>query len=141
MQRGNRHRTVSQGRTITEADLVAWSGLVHDFTPLHSDAELAETLMFGQRIAHGSIALNLSVGLLFPGNADWLAGRVSRGWRSIRFTKPVLIGDTLTCFREIDTAAEDENGRFVETERVEVRNQHGELVMTGYELFAGEEQS
>jgi acyl dehydratase len=29
----------SQGRTITDADVLTWAGLVQDFTQLHVDAE------------------------------------------------------------------------------------------------------
>ena len=55
----------SQGRTISEADILTWAGLVHDFTTLHVDAETAASLFFGERIAPGSIAWSLSVGLFF----------------------------------------------------------------------------
>ena len=64
---------VSQVRTITEADLVTWSGLVHDFTSLHVDVELMKESTFGQRIAHGHIAFNLSIKLFFPTQRNWCA--------------------------------------------------------------------
>lgn len=61
----------SAGRTITDADIRVWAGLVHDFTSLHVDTELMRHSAFGRPIAHGYVALNLSIGLFFPEHADW----------------------------------------------------------------------
>src|SRR5258705_13022028 len=101
----------SRARTITEADLLAWSGLVHDFTSLHVDAEMMKESVFGERIAHGYIAFCLSVGLFFPTQRDWYAPTAevtTQAWTNVRFTAPVRIGDTLRCRRtvaEIEPAA------------------------------------
>ena len=54
---------VSPGRTITETDLVMFSGVSGDFNQLHSDAEFAKTSYFGQRIAHGALILSMATGL------------------------------------------------------------------------------
>jgi oxepin-CoA hydrolase/3-oxo-5,6-dehydrosuberyl-CoA semialdehyde dehydrogenase len=111
---------------------------VHDFTTLHVDAEAARTLTFGERIAHGSIALNLSVGLFFPVHAQWLTreGTMrSVGWTGVRFTTPVRIGDTLSCTRTIvETDGADDRPSTVVHE-VKVTNQNNELVMSGRETF------
>src|SRR5690349_10236152 len=56
-------RFASRGRTITEADLVAFAGLTGDFHPLHTDAEWAAASAFGERIAHGMLLLSYCVGL------------------------------------------------------------------------------
>ena len=128
----------SQGRTITEADLHAWSGLVHDFTTLHVDAETARTLTFGERIAHGNIALNLSVGLFFPTHAQWLTGGGtlrSTGWTSLRFTAPVRIGDTLTCTRTVAEPVDSAADSRIVVHDVRVTNQRDELVMSGQETL------
>jgi acyl dehydratase len=129
----------SQGRTISDADILAWAGLVHDFTTLHVDAETTASLVFGERIAHGSIAWSLSVGLFFPTEADWYTAHDtlrSTGWKAVRFTNPVKIGDTIRCTRTItDVVFEGGNVRSVE-HQVEVRNQRGELVMTGRETLS-----
>jgi acyl dehydratase len=128
----------SQGRTVTEADLLAWSGLVHDFTTLHIDAEAARTLTFGERIAHGSIALTLSVGLFFPVHATWFAGdggQRSAGWAKVRFTAPVLIGDTIHCTRTIVESSRTADGLVELVHDVQVVNQRGELVMSGRETL------
>lgn len=95
---------VSQGRTVTESDIVTWAGLVHDFTPLHVDAHLMSSSMFGSPIAHGYIALNFSIGLMFPDLAAWYApdgGYATVGWDDVRFFAPVRVGDTLRCRRTV----------------------------------------
>lgn len=128
----------SQGRTITEADIVAWSGLVHDFTTLHVDAETARTLYFGERIAHGSIALSLAVGLFFPLHAAWYTADdtlESVGWIEVRFTSPVKIGDTLRCTRTVTDVRNDDDGSRVVEHRVEVTNQRTETVLSGRETL------
>jgi acyl dehydratase len=54
---------VSQGRTITEADVATFAGLSGDYNPLHTDAEFAKTTIFGERIAHGMLTVAMSTGL------------------------------------------------------------------------------
>jgi acyl dehydratase len=44
-------------RTITEADLVNFSGVSGDFNPLHTDEEFARRSIYGRRIAHGALML------------------------------------------------------------------------------------
>ena len=125
---------VSQGRTITEADIVNWAGLVHDFTTLHVDAETMKDSFFGRPVAHGYIALNLAVGLMFPGLADWYAPdrkELSTGWTDVRFLAPVHARDTLRCRRTVL-----EVGRDSVQHRVEMVNQDGIVVVSGIEQLA-----
>ena len=49
---------VTSGRTITEADLVAFAGLSGDFNSLHVDETFAASTPFGGRIAHGLLVLS-----------------------------------------------------------------------------------
>jgi acyl dehydratase len=60
----------------------------------------------------------------------------STGWKAVRFTNPVKIGDTIRCRRTvIDVVSEDDKVKSVE-HQVEVSNQRGELVMTGLETMS-----
>lgn len=125
---------VSQARTVTETDIRVWAGLVHDYTTLHVDAETMKDSFFGRPVAHGYIALNLAIGLMFPGHADWYApGRAERttGWRDVRFLAPVHAGDTLRCRRTVVSGGPDG----VE-HRVEVLNQDDTVVVSGLERLA-----
>ena len=54
---------VTSGRTITEADVVAFAGLSGDFNSLHVDETFAASTGFGGRIAHGLLVLSVASGL------------------------------------------------------------------------------
>ena len=51
------------GRTVTEADVVAFAGLTGDFTELHTNEEFARQTPFGRRIAHGALIFSIAIGL------------------------------------------------------------------------------
>ena len=57
--------TVTQGRTITEADVTNFAGVSGDFNHLHTDAERMGESMFGERIAHGMLVVSAATGLLW----------------------------------------------------------------------------
>ena len=57
---------VSGRRTITETDLVLFSGFSGDYNPLHTDVIFANTTPFKQRIAHGMLVTSISVDSLLP---------------------------------------------------------------------------
>jgi monoamine oxidase len=126
---------LSTGRTITEADIIAWAGLVHDFTRVHVDAEYMKQTPFAQPIAHGYITMNLSIGLMFPSLARWYSPTgqdESRGWTDVRFLAPVHVGDTLSCRRTVTDV--DDHGTYVHL--VEMINQDDVVVMSGSERLS-----
>lgn len=100
-------RFVSRGRTITEADLVAFAGLTGDYHPIHTDAEWAAASEFGERIAHGMLLLSYCVGLA-PFDPERVLAL--RGFERVAFKRPVRIGDTIrlqgavAAKRELDEA-------------------------------------
>lgn len=122
----------SVGRTVSRSDLATWGGLVHDYTRLHFDEAHVATTQFKRPIAHGYIALNWSIGLMFPEHAGWYApdgaDRVKR-WEDVRFVAPVFVGDTLTSRRTVESVIATEV-QF----RVQVINQNGIEVLTGTEV-------
>ena len=72
---------VSPGRTVTEADIVAFAGLSGDYNVLHTDAEFMWTSIFGERIAHGLLGLAIQSGLgtrAMPRPTSGLPGRSAR---------------------------------------------------------------
>lgn len=85
---------VTQGRTITEADIVNFAGVSGDYNTIHTDAEYAKTGMFGERIAHGLLGLSVASGLGMQ--LGFIDGTViafmGLEWK---FKKPILIGDTI----------------------------------------------
>ena len=120
----------SHGRTMTEADIVLHAGQTGDFYPHHMDAEFCATQPFGQRIAHGTLILSVAVRMLASGDINEAA--MTYGYEAIRFIRPVFIGDTITAHASIAEKREyrknPENYGLVD-EKVEVLNQHGEIVM------------
>lgn len=93
-QEGEEFRTA--GKTVTEADLVIYTGLSGDYNPLHVDEEYARTTVYKTRIAQGFLGLALASGLysrlgIFD---DTIVGFV--GLENWRFLLALYIGDTIT---------------------------------------------
>jgi acyl dehydratase len=82
----------TRGRTLTEADILAFAEISGDWNPHHVDAAFAESTRFGQRIAHGMAVLSVGIGLV-PFDAD-VVGALT-GLDRVRFLQPVFIGDTV----------------------------------------------
>lgn len=124
------------GRTITAADLRTWAGVVGDWTELHVNDVLMRDSQFGAPIAHGYIAFNLAVGLMFPAYAHWYwpsSAVRHEGWSDVRFTAPVLGGDTLWCERRIVDITIDRPDSGVVVHDVAMVNQDGTRVFAGTE--------
>lgn len=83
----------STGRTVTEADIVAFACATGDFNPLHVDAVFASQSVYRRPIAHGLLGISWAAGLgsNFP-RMQTLAFVAIRDWE---FLKPVHIGDTV----------------------------------------------
>ncbi|MDB5871259.1 MAG: bifunctional protein PaaZ/MaoC/YdbN [Ramlibacter sp.] len=113
-------------RTVTEADIVNFGGISGDYFYMHFDEIAAKESPFGKRIAHGYFVLSAAAGLFVePKPGPVLA---NYGLDTLRFIKPVGIGDTiqarLTAKRKIDKKKD----QGVVAWDVEVTNQAGELV-------------
>ena len=80
------------GRTVTEADIVAFAALTGDTHPQHTDAEWAAGSRFGEQIAHGLLVLSSAAGLM-PFDPDRVVALRKVG--DAVFKQPVLIGDTV----------------------------------------------
>ncbi len=118
-------------RTITEADVVAFSGLSGDHHEVHTNAELMRASAFGERLVHGALVVSLVTGLRSrTGRYDdsIVALAEIRSWR---FVAPVLIGDTVRAHCEVAEMRETGDDRGLVVERIEVRNQKGETVQRG----------
>jgi acyl dehydratase len=87
-------------RTITEADIVAFSGLSGDYNPVHTDEVFAAATEFGSRVAHGPMGIGIAFGLasrldLIDGTVIALLGVT---WD---FKAPVRPGDTIMALVEV----------------------------------------
>jgi len=117
--------TASVTKTVTEADIINYAGIIGDFNPIHVNAEYAKTTMFGERIAHGMLTasfISTLIGTCLPGiNALYLS-------QEIKFVKPVRIGDTITAFGEV---LDKQDAKQRMTLKTVVTNQRGEVVVDG----------
>lgn len=122
---------ITQGRTITEADIVNFGNVIGDFNPLHFDAEYMKNSMFGQRIAHGMLTLSFATGLGNQLGANLGTILAFKGL-TIEFRKPVFIGDTIrlkTTVTETRKSSKQPGGWV--TQKVEILNQNDEVVQEG----------
>jgi 3-hydroxybutyryl-CoA dehydratase len=83
---------VTRGRTVTEADVVAFAALTGDWHPQHADAQWAAESPFGERIAHGMLVISLAAGLV-PFDPERVIAL--RSVTDATFKRPVRFGDTL----------------------------------------------
>jgi 3-hydroxybutyryl-CoA dehydratase len=121
---------VTFSKTVGESDVYLFAGITGDLSPNHVNEEAMRQTVYGARIAHGALLIGymsaastliVMKGLSLGPNSN----AVSLGYDRVRFLKAVLIGDTITVTYAL--AAIDEERRRTEA-KVEVRNQHGELV-------------
>ncbi|MDV3222019.1 MaoC/PaaZ C-terminal domain-containing protein [Intrasporangium sp.] len=122
----------SQGRTITETDVVLFAGWSWDTNPPHTDAESMGESRFGERIAHGMLGLSVAMGLasrlgVFEDSSIALLG--IDDWR---FHAPIRIGDTVHVTVEITGTRRTSGGDAgILSRRFTLTNQTGELVQSG----------
>lgn len=116
--------SAEHSRTITEADVKAYAGVIDDFNPVHLDEEFAAKTQFKGRIAHGMLVGGLFSGVLatqLPGPGTIYLNQ------SLRFTRPVLLGDTVTARVEVVEILPKRRVRLTTV----CRNQRGETVIDG----------
>ncbi len=120
-------------KTVTETDVVLFSGLTGDFDPLHIDEEFAKKTIYGRRLVHGALITS------FMMTAASIAAQAapefvlpSIGLDRLRHTGPVFIGDTMTV-NYLVTGAEPARNRY--TADVEVKNQRNETVGIATHIF------
>ena len=86
----------SPGRTITDADLVAFAGLTGDFSELHTSDVYAKNSQFGRRVAHGMLGLAYAHGLMWARTGELRETAVAfLGIDEWKFVGPIFVGDTI----------------------------------------------
>jgi itaconyl-CoA hydratase len=119
--------TAPWGRTITEAHVLAFSGVTGDFQHLHVDETYAAKSDFGTRIAHGPLTAVTGLGMQV----------YTQVWRNAmafleerhQYRAPVLIGDTVYSAMTVTEVRETKKpDRGIVFFRNDMTNQDGELV-------------
>ena len=122
-------------KTVTEADITQFAGITGDFNPVHIDAVAAERSMFGSRVAHGILSagfISAVLGMRLPGPGSVYLSQ------TLRFTRPVRIGDTVTARVEVLEVIHAKRRVRLSTT---CRNQHGEVVVDGEAVVMVEARS
>ncbi|WP_152042544.1 MaoC/PaaZ C-terminal domain-containing protein [Salinigranum salinum] len=115
----------TDGRTVTEADVVNYAGVSGDFHPYHVDAEFAGASEFGSRIAHGLLVLSIAAALESTENEH----AFMYGFESMRFVNPTMLGDTIHVEVEVTDKSVKSDAYGVVTKHFDVRNQDDETVL------------
>lgn len=117
---------VAQTQVVEEDQSRRYARASGDLNPLHTDDAFARSAGLSARILHGlctmAMASNVVIERLCKGEVERLARL------SVRFARPVYMGDALTTF--VRGSDSGEEGVF----ELEVRNQEGEAVLTRGEL-------
>ncbi|MBI4012625.1 MAG: MaoC family dehydratase N-terminal domain-containing protein [Candidatus Rokubacteria bacterium] len=122
---------LSPGRTVTEADIVAFAGLSGDYNVLHTDAEFMRSSIFGERIAHGLLGLAIQSGLGMRALPRPFATIAFLGLRW-RFKGPIKIGDTVKVrIKVADKRETSKPDRGIVVLQRAIVNQRGEVVQEG----------
>ncbi len=120
----------SQGRTVTETDIVNFAGLSGDFNPIHVDHEFAKSTPFRRPIAHGVLVMAISTGLgTHSPPMRTVAFLAVRDWQ---FKGVVFVGDTIRVRTKV--LHKEVRGRGKRGEVVWQRtifNQEGKVVQEG----------
>jgi len=117
--------SASLTRTLTEKDIQVFAIMSGDINPAHVDIEYAKSDMFHEIIGHGmwgGALISTVLGTQLPGPGTIYVGQ------TLRFKKPVAVGDTLTV---TVTAAEKKPEKNRVIFACECRNQKDTAVMEG----------
>jgi len=122
--------SMSAGRTVTETDIVNFAGITGDWNELHTNKELAERGMFGQRIAHGALVFSIATGLSVRMGQTADTVIAFYGLDRLRFVKPTFIGDTIKVKQKVESKNERDQSSGIVTMLNEVINQRDEVVVS-----------
>jgi len=112
-------------KTITEQDVQKFAEISLDSNPIHLEEGFASKTMFKGKIVHGMLTASLisaAVGTKMPGPGSvWMS-------QTLKWLKPVRIGDTITAVAELVEKIEEKKHVIVKTTCL---NQNGEVVAEG----------
>ncbi|HAU2960929.1 TPA: MaoC family dehydratase [Salmonella enterica subsp. diarizonae] len=112
-------------KTITESDVLLFSGISGDINPVHINDVVAKKSIFGRRVAHGVLVSGLTsavLGMQLPGEGTIYLGQDSK------FRRPVYIGDTVKATCEVIELNTEKNIVRLATTTT---NQNNEIVIEG----------
>ncbi len=114
----------SYEKTVDERDIQLFAAMSGDRNPVHLDADYAAGTLFRERIAHGMFSgalISAAVACTLPGPGTIYLGQ------TMKFTRPVKLGDTLVVRLEILEKLPKNRVRVA----TQVYNQNEEIVVDG----------
>ena len=127
---------ITSGRTITEADVITFCGMVGDYNPLYVDKEYAAGNQFGERIAHPMMIFTYAFGLWARERNNYREPKINVAGHlndNGRFLYPVRIGDTIRVvyWTESCRISRSRPLAAITVTRLQVLNQKDEVVQDG----------
>jgi len=117
--------SVQLTKTFDDAEIKRFAELTGDRNPLHMDEAFAARTRFRRRIAQGILSASListCIGMHLPGTGAIYLDQ------TLRFVKPVYVGDTVTLTAMVSHIREDKPLLTLSTIWT---NQHGQKVIEG----------
>ena len=111
-------------KTITDADIFAFTGISGDFNPLHVSEAFAKNTRFKGRLAHGM----LSASLIDYTLTDIIGSGGIHISQYVKFKAPVMVGDTIRVTSRIKEIIPVRCRVKIEST---LTNQKGDIVITG----------
>jgi len=96
----------SFSKHVTEQDVVLFAAVSGDVNPVHLDEDFAAGTVFGGRIAHGMLTgavISAALAMELPGPGVIYLGQ------TLRFTRPVKLGDRITVQLEVTEKRDDKH--------------------------------
>jgi acyl dehydratase len=128
----------SPGRTITDADLMAFAGLTGDFSELHTSDVYAKSSQFGRKVAHGMLGLSYAHGLMWPRTGELRETAVAfLGIQDWKFVGPIFVGDTIFVSYVLAELRDSKSRptQAIASFAVELLNQHGDVLQKGTKVL------
>lgn len=115
----------STERLVTDELIRNFAEVSGDYNPLHLDEEFAKNTRFGKPIAHGMLSGAFISSVL---GYDFSERKIVYLSQTLKFVRPVFIGDTVTTTATVTKIREDKPVITMETV---CTNQNGETLVTG----------
>ena len=129
---------LSPGRTITDADLMAFAGLTGDFSELHTSDVYAKNSQFGRKVAHGLLGLSYAHGLMWPRTGELRETAIAfLGIQDWKFVGPIFVGDTIFVHYVLAELRDSKSRptQAVASFAVELLNQDGMVLQKGTKIL------
>jgi len=110
-------------RTVTQEQISAYAEASGDVNPIHVNEEFARMVGLPGTIAHGM----LNMAILTEALSRWAGGSDRVASVRVRFSKPLLPGDTITCTGKV---VEVDEAAGIATLEVGATSDRGENVLT-----------